>query len=151
MIPMVGPHSLDTIEDCIHLATVAHRGQKDKAGEPYILHPLRVMLTFSTNIERAAAVLHDVIEDTLVTLEDLHDLGLDPIARDAIEAVTRRPAEVYREFIARAGRDPISRAVKIADIMDNLTRLHRLPSIIEAQRLAVRYRTALKVLGVEEP
>lgn len=101
----------------------------------------------------------DVVEDTTITLDDLDNLGLDPIALEAIEAVTRRPApgepppgrrrEPYLEFIARAGRNTIGRVVKIADIMDNISRLSKLPNIVEAQSLAVRYRTALAILELD--
>src|SRR5439155_583269 len=76
-----------TIEDAIILATDLHRGQRDKAGEPYILHPLRVALRLHTDRERLAAVLHDVVEDTGVTLDDLRERGLDEIVVAAIERV----------------------------------------------------------------
>ncbi len=66
---------MPTLEDAIALAVEAHRGQKEKTGEPYILHPLRVMFRVETEIERVVAVLHDVIEDTGRTPDNLRALG----------------------------------------------------------------------------
>lgn len=63
------------LEKAILIATKAHEGQKDKAGKPYILHPLRVMLRMKTTKDMMAAILHDVVEDTDVTLDDLREHG----------------------------------------------------------------------------
>ena len=109
-----------TIEDAIAFAAERHRGQRDKAGEPYILHPLRVALRVRTDRERLAAVLHDVVEDTGVTLDELRERGLDESVVAAIEILTKRDGEDYRTFIERVAQDPIARAVKLADLADNL-------------------------------
>ena len=108
-----------TIERAIALAAKAHEGQADKAGAPYILHPLRVMLRVKTTEERIAAVLHDVVEDTSLTLDILRAEGFSEAVIKGIAAVTKRPGEDYTEFVRRAAADPIGRAVKLADLADN--------------------------------
>ena len=137
-----------TLEDAIALAALAHHGQKDKAGAPYILHPLRLMLRMGSDVERMAAVLHDVVEDTPYTLDALRRLGFPPEVVEAVEALTRREdeGESYEEFVLRAGRNPIARRVKLADLEDNmdLTRIAD-PQEKDHQRLE-RYRRALAVL-----
>ena len=131
-----------TIEDAIILAAGAHRGQADKAGQPYILHPLRVMLHLDDEEGRIAAVLHDVLEDTPTTAENLRDWGYDEKVIEALEALSRREGESYSDFIERAARNPLARRVKLADLADNMN-VRRLPSLGDAdrQRLA-RYQAA---------
>jgi len=132
-----------TVEDAIIFATECHRGQRDKAGEPYILHPLRVALLVRTDPERLAAVLHDVVEDTGVTLDELRERGLDESVVTAIEALTKRDGEDYASFIERVVRNRIARVVKLADLADNLhpDRLSRLPTE-EQHRLRAKYEPA---------
>ncbi len=108
-----------TIERAIALAAKAHEGQVDKAGVPYIYHPLRVMLRVKTTEERIAAVLHDIVEDTEVTLEVIRAEGFSEAIAAAIDALTKRPGEDYSTFVRRAASNPISRAVKLADLADN--------------------------------
>jgi (p)ppGpp synthase/HD superfamily hydrolase len=108
-----------TLERAIAIAAKAHEGQVDKAGAPYILHPLRVMFRVAATEERIAAVLHDVIEDTDITLEMLKAEGFPGTVLRAIDSLTRRPGENYEAFVARAAADPIGRAVKLADLEDN--------------------------------
>jgi (p)ppGpp synthase/HD superfamily hydrolase len=138
------------LADAIALAAEAHRGQVDKAGEPYALHPIRVMLRVREQGHRlevqAAAVLHDTLEDTPTKLEDLTTLSPDVAA--LVNAVTRQPGEPYEAFIRRAGEQPEARAIKVADIEDNLSRIDRLAQLSpeRAARLERRYRSALAVL-----
>lgn len=106
---------MSTLERAIEIAAAAHTGQTDKASQPYILHPLRVMLRVSTEHERMAAVLHDVVEDTQVTLNQLKEEGFPPSVLVAIDALTKRPGESRLEAAARAALDPIAHAVKLAD------------------------------------
>jgi (p)ppGpp synthase/HD superfamily hydrolase len=108
------------LEEAIRIAVEAHRGQKDRAGAPYILHPLRVMLRVHTDAERMAAVLHDVVEDTPWTLDDLRARGFPDEVLDAVDGLTRRPGEEYDAFVERAAAHPVARRVKLADIEDNL-------------------------------
>ncbi|PDV97551.1 HD domain-containing protein [Candidatus Chloroploca asiatica] len=109
-----------TLERAIELAAAAHAGQVDKAGQPYILHPLRVMLRMSTAHERMAAVLHDVVEDTQVTLEQLRSEGFPAEVVSAVAALTKRSGESRLEAATRAAADPVARAVKLADNAENM-------------------------------
>ncbi len=142
---------MSSLEKAIEIAAAAHAGQRDKAGEPYILHPLRVMLSVRTNEERIVAVLHDVVEDTAVTLEQLRTAGFPPLVLQAIEALTKRSGEEYMDFVARAGRDPISRTVKMADLLDN-SDMSRLPNPTDKdlERLE-KYRKAMELLLPKGP
>lgn len=111
---------MSTLEKAIEIAAAAHSGQFDKAGEPYILHPLRVMLRVSTNEERMAAVLHDVVEDTDVTLDQLRATGFPEAVITAIDALTKHSGETRLEAASRAAADPIARVVKLADNAENM-------------------------------
>ena len=111
---------MSTLERAIAIAADAHAGQLDKAGQPYILHPLRVMLRVSNEEERIAAILHDVVEDTNVTLEQLAKEGFSGTVLAAVEALTKLPGESRTEAAARAKRDVIARAVKLADNSENM-------------------------------
>ncbi len=119
------------------MAALAHDGQTDKTGAPYIFHPLRVASTFSDEMLQVIAVLHDLVEDTDTKLSDL-DARFPQAVVNAVEALTRRSEESYKEFIDRVARNPNARLVKIADIRDNLR-----PG---AEHLRPRYEAALKVL-----
>lgn len=136
-----------TLERAIALAAEAHAGQTDKAGVPYILHPLRVMQAQPTTEARIVGVLHDVVEDTPVTLDHLAAMGAPDAVLRGLEAVTRRADESYVAFVARAGADPLGRPVKIADLRDNvdLSRI-KTPTDRDHARLD-RYRAALTALG----
>lgn len=112
-----------TLGDAIDLATMLHSGQLDKQGQPYILHPMRVMLSLADDLDRQAAILHDVVEDCDITVHTLRELGYDADVVDAIDAVTKRPNEPYADFIRRAAANEIGRRVKRADIIDNLNRM----------------------------
>ena len=109
-----------TLERAIEIATRAHAGVVDKAGQPYVLHPLRVMHAVNSAHERMAAVLHDVVEDTDVTLDDLKAAGFPPEVLDAVAALTKLSGEGRISAAKRAARNPIARAVKLADVTDNL-------------------------------
>lgn len=136
----------------ITLAMEKHAGQKDKAGAPYILHPLRVMFAVDGEYERMAAVLHDVVEDCGVTLDELRERGFPEPVVEAIEALTKRPDEHgpdrYFAFVERAGHNDIARAVKLEDIADNMD-LSRIESPMPEDDARVdRYRKAEKLLEV---
>lgn len=137
---------MSTLDHALVLATRAHAGQIDKAGEPYILHPLRVMLRLSTLEERIVALLHDVVEDTAWTLEDLALEGFSDEVLRAVDAVTRRPDENYEQFVQRAGTDPIGRRVKLADLRENadMSRIPQ-PSARDRERVE-KYERAIAVL-----
>jgi GTP diphosphokinase / guanosine-3',5'-bis(diphosphate) 3'-diphosphatase len=111
---------MPTLERAIEIASAAHAGQLDKAGQPYILHPLRVMLRVAGKHERMAAVLHDVVEDTPVTLERLTQEGFPPEVVAAVQALTKNPGESRLAAAARAAANPIARTVKLADNAENM-------------------------------
>jgi (p)ppGpp synthase/HD superfamily hydrolase len=120
---------MSDLDQAIALAAHAHRGQRDKGGAPYILHPLRVMMDMTTDEERIVAVLHDVLEDAplLWSAEKVRALGFSEAVMDALDCLTRRKGESYAEFIDRAASNPIARVVKIADLCDN-SDLSRIPN-----------------------
>ena len=111
---------MTTLERAISIAAEAHAGQVDKAGQPYILHPLRVMLSVNTEEERITAVLHDVVEDTSVTLEQLASEGFSGEVLAAVEALTKNAGENRMEAASRAVKNRIARTVKIADNAENM-------------------------------
>ncbi len=134
------------LEKAIVIAIEAHRGQTDKAGAPYILHPLRVMLAVSGDEARLAAVLHDVLEDSDWTTEALRACGLPEAVLAALDCLTHRDGEPYEGFIARVAANPIARQVKLADLEDNMD-LRRLDQVTpqDVQRLE-RYHRAWATL-----
>jgi (p)ppGpp synthase/HD superfamily hydrolase len=111
---------MSTLERAIAIAAEGHAGQLDKAGQPYILHPIRVMLRVSGASERMAAILHDVVEDTPVTLAQLATEGFSKEVLDAVDALTKRPGETRLEAARRAAANPIARVVKLADNAENM-------------------------------
>lgn len=135
-----------SLEDAIRLAVEAHHGQVDKVGQPYILHPLRVMFRLETEVERIVGVLHDLIEDTKYTPDDLRKMGYSEDILQALDAVTRRENESYEDFVLRSKANPIARRVKLADLEDNMD-IRRMIGVTpkDMERLA-RYRKAWSVL-----
>ena len=132
-----------TLERALGIAAEAHRGQVDKAGEPYLLHPIRVMLRVRGDAERLVAVLHDVIEDSPDwSLERLRAEGFGEEVVRGVDCLTRRDAEPYDALIERAAGDPIARLVKLADLEDNMV-LSRIadPGHRDHERIE-RYRRA---------
>jgi len=132
-----------TLERAIAIAATAHAGQVDKGGAPYILHPLKVMLRMSSLEERIVAVLHDVVEDCGISLEDLRKKGFSEEVLSAIESVTKVPGESYEDFVERAAQNPIGRVVKLADLEENsdLSRIAS-PSWEDLERIE-KYRRAI--------
>ena len=127
---------MSTLEKAITIAAEAHTGQIDKAGQPYILHPLRVMLHMTRPEERIVAVLHDVIEDTTLTADDLRSEGFSPQIIEAILALTKTGHESRIDAAKRAALNPIARIVKIADVRDNMD-LSRItnPTALDHERM----------------
>lgn len=137
---------MNTLDVAIALACSVHAGQVDKSGKPYILHPLRLMLSFDDVDAQVVSVLHDVVEDSDTSLEDLRAVGVSERAIEAIDCLSKRPGEQYDDFIARIRPNELARKVKIADIRDNLD-LTRLPVVTEKDlQRAAKYHRALAVL-----
>jgi (p)ppGpp synthase/HD superfamily hydrolase len=112
---------VSTLERAIAIAAEAHTGQVDKAGAPYVLHSLRVMLSVPTVDERIVAVLHDVCEDCPGwTFDRLRKEGFPERIIVALQSVAKREGEDYEDFVRRAAANPIGRAVKLADMLDNV-------------------------------
>ena len=132
-----------TLERAIAIAATAHAGQVDKGGAPYILHPLKVMLRMASLEERIVAVLHDVVEDCDISLDDLRKGGFSEEVLTAIQSVTKVPGESYEDFVERAAQNPIGRVVKLADLKENsdLSRIAS-PSWEDLERIE-KYRRAI--------
>lgn len=138
-----------TIERALQIAAKAHEGQKDKEGRPYILHPLRVMHAVTGLDAQIVAVLHDVVEDTSVTMEDLRAAGFSETVLAAVLRVTHRKNESYVDYAVRCKADPIAKQVKLADLEDNsrLARLILRPDRLESDLARIRkYVFAYKFL-----
>lgn len=128
------------------LARIAHFGQTDKAGEDYICHPLRVSSALSGD-EAVVALLHDVVEDTPLTLDLLRREGFSEEVVAGVNAMTRRQGETYEAFVRRAGRNQIARTVKMADLADNMNLL-RLPQLTDKDLQRVgKYHKAYRYLS----
>jgi (p)ppGpp synthase/HD superfamily hydrolase len=137
---------MSSLEKAISIAAQAHDGQRDKAGAPYILHPLRVMMKMTTESERITAVLHDVIEDTGWAIERLVQEGFDPAILAAVDCLTKREGEGYEAFIQRVQLNPLAVKVKIADLEDNMDG-SRLKEVTAADEKRIeKYRNALQEL-----
>jgi (p)ppGpp synthase/HD superfamily hydrolase len=116
------------LERAIQIAAQAHSGQKAKNGKPYILHPIRLMLKMQSEVEMCAAILHDVVEDSEWSLDDLRKEGFPETVIEAVDCLTHRKQIRYRDYIRRIGENPVARKVKIADLEDNLD-AKRLPGL----------------------
>ena len=133
----------------IEIAASAHSTQKDKGGSPYILHPIRVMMSLNTEEEKIVGVLHDVVEDSEDwDFDRLREEGFAEDIISALKSVTKQSdAEHYEAFIERTGRNQIGRNVKIADIKDNLD-VTRIGPLKEKDLLRInKYKNALSKLA----
>ncbi|MBX2952300.1 MAG: hypothetical protein KF870_07330 [Leadbetterella sp.] len=134
------------LEKAINIATKAHKGQKDKAEQPYILHLIRVMLKGKTEEEQICGMLHDLLEDTNWTADDLKKEGFPESVIQTIQTVTKLEGETYDDFIGRILLDETAIRVKINDLEDNMA-IRRLTEITpkDAERLN-KYLLAYKRL-----
>lgn len=139
---------MSTLERAIAIAAEAHAGHFDKAGAPYVLHPLRIMLRVSSIDERIVAVLHDVVEDCQGwTFDRLRSEGFSDHIIEALQSVTKRDGEGYEAFVRRAASNPIGLRVKLADLHDNsdLSRI-AMPSERDFRRIE-KYRRAIDLIN----
>jgi (p)ppGpp synthase/HD superfamily hydrolase len=143
---------LHLLEVAIRIAVTAHAGVMDKAGVPYILHPLRIMGGAKTVKEKIVGVLHDTVEDTdewsllNVTLDYLRDEGFPEEIIEAVDSVTHRKDESYEDYIQRAKKNVIGRKIKILDLRDN-SDIFRLHDVQEKHlRQMKRYHAAMMEL-----
>lgn len=133
------------LDRAIQIAVRAHAGQVDKQGEVYILHPLRVMADLIDPEDKIIGVLHDVIEDSDITIENLHAQGLSAELCADLDAVTKRDNETYTSYVLRCACRDRARRVKLADLNDNLSRMDALPEIDQI-RLRLKYENAKQLL-----
>ena len=108
------------LHKAITIACEAHQGQSSINGEPYILHPLRLLIKAKSNEERIIAILHDVIEKTNISLLDLKNKGFDQNIISSIDSLSRRRNESYIEYIERLMQNKISVKIKLLDLVDNI-------------------------------
>ena len=140
---------MSTLERAIEIATQAHEGQVDKAGNAYIGHPLRVMAMGKTEQEKIAGVLHDIVEDSPWTFEMLEAEGFAPEIIAALKCVTKiSENEDYDDFIERVKKNPLAVAVKINDLTDNMD-IRRLPYLSDkdVKRLKKYLKAYKKLVG----
>ena len=133
----------------IMIASTAHRNQVDRHGRPYILHPLRIMFRFQHEREMITAVLHDLIEHTEWTLDELRSEGFADDIIEAVNALTRRTGESYWDLVERAKKNSLARKIKIADLEDNMDlRLYRKIGEEDRERIK-RYHKAWLILSTK--
>ena len=140
------------LEKATRLAEKAHQGQLDKGGHPYILHPKRVAEKCATKTEKITALLHDVLEDSEYTLDDLRKEGFGEDILEALTYLTHRDGEGYAEYIERICENPLAVRVKYADLQDNMD-ISRIPNPTERDYARLeKYKKALarieKAMGV---
>ena len=141
---------MPTLEHAIALAVTAHAGQLDKAGQPYIFHPIRVMLSLENEVDKIVGVLHDVIEDSRYTLDDLSEMGFSQEILVALDHLTKRDDESYDDYVLRTLQNSVSRRVKRADLLDNMD-IRRMAPILTDKDLdrLQRYRRAWERLKTD--
>ena len=136
----------DLTKKAMKLCFEAHKNQVDKSGMPYVFHPFHLAEQMTDELTTVTALLHDVVEDTPYTLDDLRQMGFPEDVLAALTLLTHDDAEPYMDYVRRLKDNPIARAVKLADLRHNsdLTRLNR----IDARALArvEKYRAAIRLL-----
>lgn len=133
------------LEKALKIAYTAHKDQVDKGGNPYYLHPIYIALNMQTEAQKVVALLHDVVEDTGITLNDLWRQGFPECVIEAVDAITRK-GESYEAYIQKVKKNELARAVKIVDLKHNLD-TSRLKKITEKDlRRVEKYKKALAIL-----
>lgn len=133
----------------IRLAYEAHAGQTDRSGLPYICHPLHVAESMADEVTTVAALLHDVVEDTVWTIEELRGEGFPEEALEALALLTHDEDVPYMDYVRKIGENPIAKAVKLSDLAHN-SDLSRLPCVTSKDLArAEKYRQAAAILKGE--
>ena len=136
-------------QQALAIAKDAHKGQVDKAGVDYIQHPLFVASLVEGELAKTVALLHDVVEDSDWTLEDLRMEGLPEEVVQAVGILTKKRNENYEEYILRVKQNPLARQVKLADLKHN-SDLSRLTNVTDRDRKRVaKYQKAISFLSEE--
>lgn len=138
----------ELINKAINIAYNAHHGQIDKAGLPYFLHPVIVAQSMNTESEICAALLHDVVEDSNITISELEKI-FPPEITQAVNLLTHRPGISYQDYILAIKSNPIAKKVKLADIAHNLdkTRLTTPELLANYEKRKAKYNRALEILN----
>lgn len=131
------------------LAYEAHHGQEDRSGVPYIFHPARVASNFTKEPEACVAWLHDVIEDTHYTLEDIRLAGFGGVICDALQLLTHKKSIPYMDYVKAIAANPIAKAVKLADLRDNMDDSRLLIVDEKAKKRLDKYKEAYHYLSGE--
>lgn len=139
---------MSNLQRAIEIAVEAHKDQVQKSGLPYVLHPLALMGAVSAIDAKIAAVLHDVVEDTAWSLDDLRAEGFSPAILAAIDCLTHRDGEAYDDYIERVAGNELARTVKLADLKDNMN-FRRIPELKQKDldRLAKYHRAWFQLGG----
>ncbi len=138
---------MSPLEHAISIAANAHAGYRADDEEPYILHPLRVMMALDEEDEMIVGVLHDVVEKATWSLDELRSEGFAPHILEAIDSVTRREGEDYFDFVHRTRENSLGRRVKIADLKDNIAKIRSQPEDPTAREKLAKYEEALTRLS----
>ena len=137
---------MSLFETALKIALEAHKGQVDKAGEPYILHPIKVARMMKSEDAQVTALLHDVMEDSAYTADDLRKEGIPEHIVSALLLLTHKKGEDYMEYVRRIKTNELASAVKLGDLQHN-SDMSRLPAITDADVKRVRkYQCAMAVL-----
>lgn len=135
------------IEKSLSIALRAYAGKTDKAGREYIHHPLRIMAKMKTDAEMSVALLHDVLEDSDITAEQLLAEGIPAEVVEAVQCLSKNENEDYQDFVGRTKKNELAAKIKIADIEDNIDVL-RLPSLDDYDLTRVqKYHSAWQFLN----
>ena len=136
----------NNLQLALNIATKAHEGQLDKAGDPYIKHPIYVASLVNTETEKIVALLHDVVEDTNVTLNDIKKYGFGEPITEALTLLTHNKNIPYFEYINKIKNNSVAKNVKIADLTHNsdISRINK-PTKKDLER-TVKYKKALEIL-----
>ena len=129
---------VEALDLAIKIAAEQHYGQLDKSGQPYIIHPISVMMKMDTIEEKIVAILHDVVEDTAISIRHLIDMGFSNIVVDAINSISKREFEKSESYYDRVISNRIATKVKMADLEHNMS-FPRLLTVTKKDLERVKY------------
>ncbi|WP_203144030.1 hypothetical protein [Marinobacter mangrovi] len=142
---------MSDLERAISIALEKHKGQTDKSGAPYILHPPRLMMKFDSELEQIVAILHDTIEDSDLAINDLETANFSQEVVFAIDCLTKRQGESYEAYIKRVLSNSLASKIRIEDLKDNL-KITRLENITEKDITRIKkYHNTFQVIMKTHP
>ena len=128
----------------------AHRDARDKSGVPYVFHPFHVAEQMDDEISTVVALLHDVVEDTAYSLDDLREMGFSEEVCEALDLLTHRKDVPYLDYVRNIRANPVAVRVKLADLAHNSDRSRFDRMTEQDYKREEKYRTAIKILRGEE-